>query len=117
MKNKLDWKNYRMTLSDYIDHIEEKWLNAWISTWRLNKTKIHINEMDISRLVIDFRDHRYWALASDLNYGTIKPVMIKPVSESTMDEIKAQYDINLKVDFIKYSHRQEAYKNINKDFE
>ena len=110
MKNKLDWKNYKMTLSEYIDHIEE-------STWRLNKTKIHINEMNIARLVIDFREHRYWAFASDLKLGTIVPVMIKPIIDSTMEEIKAQYDINLKVDFIKYSHRQEAYKNINKDFE
>ena len=106
-----------MTLSEYIDHIEENWLNAWISTGKLNKTKIHKNEMNISRLVIDFREHRFWAFASDLKFGTIRPVMIKPISESTMEEIKAQYDINLKVDFIKYSHRQEAYKNINKDFE
>lgn len=117
MKNKLDWKNYKMILSEYIDHIEENWLNAWTSTGRLNKIKIHINEMDISRLVIDFREHRFWAFASDLKQGTIVPVMIKPISESNMEEIKAQYDINLKVDFIKYSHRQEAYKNINKDFE
>ena len=73
--------------------------------------------MNIARLVIDFREHRYWAFASDLKLGTIVPVMIKPIIDSTMEEIKAQYDINLKVDFIKYSHRQEAYKNINKDFE
>lgn len=106
-----------MTLSEYIDHIEENWLNAWISSWRLNRTKIHKNEMNISRLVIDFREHRFWAFASDMKSGTIVPVMIKPIIESTMEEIKAQYDINLKVDFIKYSHRQEAYKNINKDFE
>jgi len=106
-----------MTLSEYINNIEEPWLSCWISSWRLNKTRIHKNEMNISRLVIDFREHRYWAFASDLKLGTIVPVMIKPISESTMEEIKAQYDINLKVDFIKYSHRQEAYKNINKDFE
>ena len=59
MKNKLDWKNYRMTLSDYIDHIEEKWLNAWISTWRLNKTKIHINEMDISDKIKELDKKHY----------------------------------------------------------
>ena len=117
MKNKLDWKNYKMTLSEYIDHIDEKWLNAWTSTWRFNKTKVHIQENNISRLIIDFREHRYWAFASDLKQGTIVPVMIKPISESSMELIKAQYDINLKVDFMKYSHRQEAYKNINKDFE
>lgn len=106
-----------MTLNDYIDHIEENWLNAWITIGKLNKTKVHINEIDMPRLILDFRAHRYWAFASDLKLGTIVPVMIKPISESSMEEIKAQYDINLKVDFIKYSHRQEAYKNINKDFE
>lgn len=106
-----------MTLSEYIDHIEENWLNAWITIWKLNKTKIHIKENNVSRLVLDFHGHHYWAFASDLKDGTIVPVMIKPISESTMEEIKAQYDINLKVNYIKYSHRQEAYKNINKDFE
>ena len=57
-----------MTLSEYIDHIEENWLNAWTSTGRLNKIKIHKNEMNISRLVIDFREHKYWAFASDLKF-------------------------------------------------
>lgn len=117
MKNKVNWKKYKVTLSEYIDHFEEPWLTGWITKWRYNQTKTHIEDLNIPRLLVEFQEHRFWAFASDLNKGTIVPVMIKQVRDFTMEEIKAQYDINMQVDFMKYSPRQEALKNINKDFE
>lgn len=106
-----------MTLSEYIDHIGDNWLTGWISSWRLNKTKTHIVENDIARLIIDFREHRFWAFASDIKQGTIIPVMIKPISEYTMEEIKAQYEINVEVNWSKYTKTQEAQRQIKQDFE
>lgn len=106
-----------MTFNDYIDHFEEPWLSCWITTWRFNQTKTYIEDMNIPLLMVEFHEHRFWAFASDLNSGAIKPVMIKSVCNHSMEEIKAQYDINVNVDFMKYSPRQKALKNINKDFE